>query len=115
MSSYIEDSQLNGDGSPSTRYILSDYEVSCEQYELSPDQRAKFFVSYFYLKNTRSGMPFKELVCITLGEYDSDKHQLAEQAQLKRIAIEQVVRDGKITEPDKGLTTLVVKINVLTP
>lgn len=48
-----------------------DNEVFSEQYELSPDQGAKFFVSPlsgpardFYFQNTRSRMPFKELVHI---------------------------------------------------
>lgn len=87
-----------------------------------PHQRAKFFVSVFagpgrglYFQNIRSGMPFKEFVLIMIENYDSDTHQLSTQAQLERITIEQVMRYGEITELDKRITTLMDKINVLTP
>lgn len=45
--------------------------------------------------------PSKELVRIMLGEYDSDANLLAAQAQLERITMKQVMRDGEITESDK--------------
>jgi len=60
-------------------------------------------------------MDFDTLASVMVEEYDSDARQLAVHSELDRITLARVMSDNDIADLDTGLTTLVEKINVLTP
>lgn len=58
-------------------------------------------------------MSFQAMEKVTLKEYDNHVRQLAAQAELEYITIDQVMKERELTDLDSGLTKPVDKINAL--
>jgi len=122
VTSYFRDTRFLGKKDQSIRRTLRDYSVCAGQFELSPAQKKLFFVNAFggsardfFFDNCRDDMDFDTLASVMVEEYDSDARQLAVHSELDRITLARVMSDDDINDLDTGLTTVVEKINVLTP
>lgn len=125
--SYFKDSKFTGDRSStepllSIHHTIRDYEVCANQLQLTPKQKADYFINAFagsarefFFENCNMSMTYRQLVDVMLTEYDSDARQLEAQAEVESLSLETLMEQEEITNLNIGLDHLITKINTLTP
>ena len=119
---YFRDSKFTGDLTQSIEFTIRDYNICAIQLELSAAQKTSFFVSAFsgpartfFFQNASHDMDFEALADMMIEEYDSDARQLAVQSELEKLRIEKYMKEKEITTVSEGLSSLVDRLNALTP
>lgn len=120
-SMYFRDTHFSSENSQCIRHTIRGYEVCSHQFELSAEQKTKFFVNVFlglarefFFENNYLHMPYKALVKVPLDGYDSDALQLAAKSELQGFTFDQAMLEVGSNSLNNRLTYLVDKINVLT-
>ena len=92
------------------------------QQQLSPVQKASFFINAFsgparthFFQNADHNMTYDTLCELMRKEYDSDARHRAVQSELEKLRIEKFMYERDITAISQGLTSFVDQINSLAP
>ena len=122
VQTYLRDVRFSGDHTKSIHHSLRDYDLCCQQLQLSQQERTEMFVNlftgsarWFLFDHANPRMNFNELVRVMVTEFGSDARQLTLQSTLEPLTLTDFMQAEDTTDIATGLASLIERINLLAP
>lgn len=107
---YLRNSKYNGDLEHSLQNTIRDYNFCSMQLELTPRQKALFFINVFggtardyFFEHCHEDMNYDDLVGVIKKGFDNNARQLAIEAELEALTLDKVMSIHGIKHVNEGL------------